>query len=218
VSKKPKTSVLRYSLLSSTSAFIYNTFISFTQFFYTDYLRLSASLIGRGWFLFGIWNTVNDPVSGIVSDKFKEKYKERKKLMTVLILPMTVAYVLIWLPQPGVNETLLFVYFLVAISVFDLLYTLFSVNVIALVPELFVSLASRTDLTVKSNALNLAMTGAGLILAPLVYTQFGWRIFGLLYAVIALLVYKYAVGAIKEKKKSSQREKRKGREKPKDDI
>lgn len=199
--KKPNSpNTLRYSLLNSTSAYLYNSFITYTQFFYTDYLRVSASMIGRGWFVFGIWNTLNDPISGILSDKFRDRYKGRKKLITVLIIPVVIAYMLIWFPQPGTNENVLFIYFLVIISVFDLFHTIFSVNVVSLIPEIYKSLKTRTDLIAKTNALVLVFTGVVLIPASFIYTEYSWRLYGFIFALLALVLYRFAVGAINEKK------------------
>ena len=40
-------------------------------FFFVNYFKMSPALSGLCWMLFGLWNAVNDPLFGYISDKTK---------------------------------------------------------------------------------------------------------------------------------------------------
>jgi len=47
------------------------------QFYYIDVLGLSAALAGVIWFFFGLWNAVNDPLMGNLSDRTRTRMGRR---------------------------------------------------------------------------------------------------------------------------------------------
>ena len=53
-----------YSFGNAAGLLTYTTFNAFIQYFYTEVKGLPPNWVGRGWFAFGFWNAVNDPISG----------------------------------------------------------------------------------------------------------------------------------------------------------
>ena len=47
------------------------------QFFYIDVVGLSAAVAGVIWFLYGLWNAVNDPLMGNLSDRTRSPLGRR---------------------------------------------------------------------------------------------------------------------------------------------
>jgi GPH family glycoside/pentoside/hexuronide:cation symporter len=47
------------------------------QFYYIDVLGLNAALAGVIWFFFGLWNAVNDPLMGNLSDRTRTRMGRR---------------------------------------------------------------------------------------------------------------------------------------------
>lgn len=194
--------VFLYSLGSGAGVFLYNTFNSFIQFFYTDVVGLPSQWVGRGWFIFGFWNAINDPVAGWLSDNTKAKIGRRKWYIRLLALPVTIAFVLIWLPIFNIEEhgvMTVFIYFLVIISIYDLIQSMITLNVDALFPEMFkkhsTRLASLTIVVVVGSVLG----GMAVALAPLAYkSSLGWAGMAIIWALVGLALYLLSLFGIQE--------------------
>ena len=65
---------LLYAAGSLGVALSYQAFGTYIQFFYIDILGVKASLVGIGWSVYGIWNAVNDPLAGYLSDNTKTRW------------------------------------------------------------------------------------------------------------------------------------------------
>lgn len=177
-----------YSLLLALPSALYNLFVTFAQFFYTDILKLPATSVGRGWFLFGFWNSLNDPIAGIVSDKFRDKFGNRNKLVKAIIFPLIITYALIWWPKTTDNTNLYLLYFIIVISLFDLFNSLFTLNMNSIIPGTFKTLKERTGLITLVNVVLLIVMGITISAAPTIFTNYGWRTFGLVFSLPVLLI------------------------------
>jgi len=69
---------LFYSLGNAAGLLTYSTFNTFIQYFYTTVMGLPPEWVGRGWFAFGFWNAVNDPVAGWLSDRTSTRWGRRR--------------------------------------------------------------------------------------------------------------------------------------------
>jgi GPH family glycoside/pentoside/hexuronide:cation symporter len=194
--------VYLYALASGAGVFLYNTFNSYLQFFYTDVVGLPSQWVGRGWFIFGFWNAINDPIAGWISDNTKAKIGRRKWYIRLLALPVALAFMLIWLPPFDVEQDgilTVFIYFLVIISIYDLIQSMITLNVDALFPEMFkkheTRLASLTVVVIIGSVLG----GMAVALAPLAYkSSMGWTGMALIWALIGLALYLISLFGIEE--------------------
>ncbi|MBD3195029.1 MAG: MFS transporter [Candidatus Lokiarchaeota archaeon] len=111
-------------------------FLIFTFYFTVVKIELNYMLIA--YVIWGIWNAVNDPVLGGVSERTKAKTKwgKRKYFLTISFIPLSITMILMfWVPFD--DQVIKFIWFLVTIITFEFFYTLFDVNVNALFPEMF---------------------------------------------------------------------------------
>ena len=128
------------------------------------------------YILWGIWNAINDPFLGALSERTKHrgKWGKRKFYLIISIIPLCIMMVLLFfVPFNTSGKTIEFFYFLITIIVFEFFYTLFDVNVNALFPEMFPTEKKRasTNLFIKITlvvALILASLLPGLIIPDLV--------------------------------------------------
>lgn len=130
---------LLYSAGSLGVALSYQAFGAHIQFFYIDILGVSATLVGLGWTFYGIWNAVNDPLAGYLSDNTKTRYGRRVPWIASFFIPLGLFFYLLWVPPVGVlngGEVPTFVYFMAVVLIFDLLWTLVVMNWTALFPEM----------------------------------------------------------------------------------
>ncbi len=116
------------------------TFLIFT--FYFSIIDLPAGWIALGFIIWAIWNAINDPMLGAISDRSNIRMGRRKPFIIIGIIPLVVINVLLF-TAPLEPKPLAFAYFLIIIIVWELFYTMFSLNQTSLFPEMFRDLDQR---------------------------------------------------------------------------
>lgn len=122
-------------------------FLIFTFYFTVIKIDLVYMLIA--YVIWGIWNAVNDPILGGLSErtKSKERWGKRKFFLTLSFIPLSITMILMfWVPFE--DQIIKFVWFLTTIITFEFFYTLFDVNVNALFPEMFPSENKRASVNI----------------------------------------------------------------------
>jgi len=137
-----------YSLAGFTDVVLFQffTFLIFT-FFYAV-VGLNVNLITLAFILWSVWNAINDPMMGALSDKSTSKWGRRKPFIIAGIYPLLIINILLWTP-PTDSQLNTFIYFLVIIIIWEFFYTMWSLNQTSLFPEIFVNLEQR----VKANTI-----------------------------------------------------------------
>lgn len=131
-------------------ALSYQAFGTYVQFLYIDVLGLKATLVGLGWSLFGIWNAVNDPLAGHLSDRTRTRWGRRRPWIATAFIPLGLFFYLLWAPPAPLiaqGELPLFVWFMGVILIFDLLWTLVVMNWTALFPEMIPGARERAGVS-----------------------------------------------------------------------
>ena len=62
-----------YGMGNFANTVVQQVFNNRIQFFYIDVVGLNAALAGIIWFIFGLWNAVNDPLMGNISDRTRSR-------------------------------------------------------------------------------------------------------------------------------------------------
>ncbi|MBD3211958.1 MAG: MFS transporter [Candidatus Lokiarchaeota archaeon] len=119
-----------------------------------------------GFIVWTLWNAINDPLLGAVSDKTSSKWGRRKPFIVGGLIPLILLIILLWTPFG--TTFMQFIYFLIIINVFDTFYTMYSLNQTALFPEMFQNLEDRA----KANNYVQIFNVIGLLLATLIPTLF----------------------------------------------
>ncbi len=177
------------------------TFFIFT--FYFSVVGMDVNLITVVFIIWSIWNAINDPLMGALSDRTQTKLGRRKPYMIVSIIPLCVIMVLLWTP-PVYSELASFIYFIIVVILFDITYTMYDLNYASLFPEMFQDLDNRA----KANNIKQGFTVIGLIFAFIMPTFFipklddpqyisNYSVAGLIMAIIvaigALICIKFGV-------------------------
>lgn len=155
---------LLFSLSAVPDQLTYQAFSLYVFTFFFAVIGLNMIHMWIGYVAWGVWNMLNDPMLGALSDrtKCKKRWGKRKFFMLIAIVPLALMMVFLFTVPPG-DELIKFIYFLIVIFVFELFYTLFDVNVNALFPEMFPTENQRT----QTNVWIKGLTVLGIIFASL---------------------------------------------------
>ncbi len=188
---------LTYSLGSFAHTMSYQAFTNRVQFFYIDVLGIGTSLVSLVWFLFGIWNAVNDPLMGQLSDRTRSRWGRRLPYLFAGALPLGLAFWLLWTPPIG-DQVLTVIYLAAILFVFDTLSTLLLTAYHALFPEITSGTADRANLAAWRESLSVVGLVVAFILAPTLSKQLGYPWMGAIVGVLAVIGYMLSTLGLKE--------------------
>ncbi len=125
------------------SMFAYGVFGAYFFFFYEVAVGLNAIFIATAMIIFTIWDAVNDPLIGYLTDhitKLTRRFGKRFPWIIVGIIPANFVFALMFMP-PMVNAATdpmpIFIWIVVTTCLFDSLATLCFINVESLFPDKF---------------------------------------------------------------------------------
>ncbi len=185
---KPWQKIL-YSAGSLGTALSYQAFGTYIQFLYIDVLGLKAALVGTGWAIYGVWNAVNDPLTGYISDHTRTRWGRRIPYIATLTFPLALLFYLLWVPPSPIvqgGQTPLFVYFMVAVLFFDLLWTWVVMCWTALFPEMFSEQKERATVSGWRQMFSVIGLLIGVALPPMLAGE-GWSQRGQMAALFAVI-------------------------------
>jgi len=201
MNEKKKDTTTKKAAAYSTSQIVntaaYQTFALLTFTFYFAVIGINVNLITIGFIIWSVWNSINDPVLGALSDRTHTKWGRRFPYIMISIIPLAIIMILLFYPPLSfgvTNELINFAYFLVIIIIFEFFFTMFDVNLIALFPELFITEDERR----KANAIKMAFYVIGLLISFVLPTIFipdfsdpaylaEFQIFGVIDAVVIII-------------------------------
>ncbi|RLE63353.1 MAG: hypothetical protein DRJ38_07795 [Thermoprotei archaeon] len=190
---------IAYGMGNLGVALLYHWIGTFLIYFYVDEVRLDPSLVGLGFLLaYGIWNAINDPIAGYVSDRTRTRWGRRIPYVLFFTPLMILFFILIWCPPVG-NASLqspynvwVFLYFTVITGFFELFYTFVNVGWNSLFPEMFQKLEERAEVSIYRQVAAMFGILTGITFGPLIlewltesYGTFkGWFLTGCIMASI----------------------------------
>ncbi len=173
-------------------------FLMFT--FYFAVVQLEITLITVGFIIWAFWNSFNDPMLGYLSDRTHTKFGRRLPYIMIAIIPLGVILSLLFTPPLPIgveNQLGNFAYFMIIIILFELFYTMFSLNATSLFPETFISKDDRT----KANNVRQVFLILGLVVAFILPSLFikdysdpssktlgQYQIFGIVLGIIVIVI------------------------------
>ncbi len=104
--------------------------LSSMDFFYRNVIGLSAGLILVSMIIFAIWNMVNDPLLGFLTDrplKWTKKRGLRAPWVVLMTAPMLIFFILIWTAPVATGDGMnSLIYMLVIVCLFDTFFSVYN--------------------------------------------------------------------------------------------
>jgi GPH family glycoside/pentoside/hexuronide:cation symporter len=106
---------------------------------------------GLAWILYFVWNSINDPLVGYLSDRTHTKYGRRIPWLMVSAPLLTLGFILLFFPpmvDPTIasNQWLLFIWLFITLMIYDTAYTIFGLCQGALISELTIEPEERAHI------------------------------------------------------------------------
>lgn len=188
---------ISYAMGNFANTIAYQVFGNRIQFYYVDILGLNAATAGILWTIYGLWNAVNDPLMGQLSDRTRSKFGRRVPYVAFGAIPLGLSFFFLWTPiqKPA---WLLATYFLVILFIFDTLYSLTIIAYNSLFPEVAPSVRDRVDLSTVREILGTIALLLSYILAPILAESLGYLWMGAIMGVLVAVGYLIAMIGVKE--------------------
>jgi glycoside/pentoside/hexuronide:cation symporter, GPH family len=157
----------------------------FQLYFLTDVARLRPDYAGWAVGAGRIWDAINDPLFGLLSDRIRTRWGRRRVLLLFGAVPLGLSFILMWV-VPGMGQLGLTIYYALVFILFDTVFTLVHVGYNALTPEMTSDYDERSSL----NGYRMVFSISGTLGAIILATVLGWSIKDqrLLYGLIGLIL------------------------------
>ena len=143
----------------------------FQLYFMTDVAGLRPDLAGWAVGIGKIWDAVNDPLIGLLSDRIRSRFGRRRVMLLIGAVPLGLTFMLMWLVPPF-GAVGLAMYYAATFIIFDTVFTIIHVSYNSLTPELTSDYDERSTLNGYRMVFSIIGTLGTIILA----TVMGWFI------------------------------------------
>lgn len=171
-------------------------------FYIVDVKNLPVAWYSTFWFFYTIYNALNNPVLGFLSDRTRSRWGRRLPYILFGGLPYALAFALLFTaPFDGKSDPRgLLIYFGAAIILWESLYTALATGYYGLMPEMFGSYEERTDVAAKMNIFQIVGLFIGAALPPMLANLMGWSNMAMLFAGVSVIAIYAGYPAMFERK------------------
>ncbi len=166
---------LAYGAGDLGAAITANILAFFLLFFFTNVAGLGAGLAGSILMIGKIWDAVNDPIVGVLSDRTQSRMGRRLPWMLWGAIPFGIFFFLQWVvprfsSDVGVNQWGLFWYYVIIAILFNTAYTAVNLPYTALTAELTQDYNERTSLNSFRFTFSIGGSILSLIIAQIIFS------------------------------------------------
>ncbi len=119
----------------------------FYAIYITDVVGLDPRLGSFGALAGVVWDGINDPIIGILSDRLRTRWGRRRPFLLLFAIPFGLSFITLWSAPRWESQTALLIYVTLSFMLADTLQTLVGVPFLSLTPELTPDYDERTTLT-----------------------------------------------------------------------
>jgi len=158
---------ITFSLGNFTQWYTNTSFNTWVLAFYFTAVGLRIEYIAIAFITWSIWNAVNDPLIGLLSDRIRTRWGRRKPFIIIGSIPIAIIFLILWIPPSywgNIDQIANFTYLIIMLFSYDTFYTMIALPYDSLFPELYSSVEERAEV----NTYRQAFSSFGLIVAFLV--------------------------------------------------
>lgn len=185
-----------YGLGDAASSMFWKLFGMYLLFFYTDVFGMDAAIVGTMFLITRIWDSLFDPVVGIICDRTESRWGKFRPYLLWVALPFSIMGVLTF-TTPDFSTTGKIIYAYITYSLMMMVYSLINVPYASLLGVISSDTKERTALS--SYRMIFAFLGsmfALVLIEPLVDifgsiagVQTGWSMAIMVFAIIAIILF-----------------------------
>ncbi len=162
---------LAYGAGDLGTAITTNLLSFFLLFFFTNVAGLDPALAGLVLLIGKIFDAINDPIIGVLSDRTQSKLGRRLPWMIYSAIPFGLSFLAQWL-VPTTDKILLFWYYVIIGIVFNTFFTAVNLPYTALTPEITQDYNERTSLNTFRFTFSIGGSILSLFIAQLIFAFF----------------------------------------------
>lgn len=192
-----------------------NILAVFLLLFFTNVAGLNAGLAGSILMISKVWDAINDPIVGMLSDRTHSRWGRRHPWMMFGAVPFGIFFFLQWLvprfsSEPAANQWGLFCYYVAVAIAFNTFYTVVNLPYTALTPELTQDYDERTSLNSFRFAFSISGSILSLVLALGIFAIFKrdlreqYLILGGICAILSILPLYWCVWGTRQRVKLTE--------------
>ncbi|MBL8098482.1 MAG: MFS transporter [Anaerolineales bacterium] len=140
----------------------------FYAIYLTDVVGIEPRLASLGALVGIVWDAINDPIIGTLSDRVKSKLGRRRPFLLWFAFPFGLSFVMLWSAPNWESQIGLLIYVTLAFMLSDTLTTLVAVPYLSLTPELTQDYDERTSLSSFRSFFQLLAAMAVVVTAPMI--------------------------------------------------
>lgn len=133
-----------FSLGDTASNLVWQTLMIFQLYFYTDIFGLPAAVVGTMFLITKIWDSINDPIMGLIADRTNTKWGKFRPFILWLALPFALFGVLTF-TTPDFSLTNKIIYAYISYTLMMMVYTAINIPYSALMGVISASPSQRAS-------------------------------------------------------------------------
>ena len=172
-----KSTMASYAMGKFIAEFLTGAFGSIVFMFYETEVGLAAGYAALATILYSIWNAVNDPVIGYITNKgapFAKRLGRRFPWIIIGLVLCSISFILIFsVPTRWDARTqplFVFLWMVLTICLYDGVYSLWEVNYQSIYPDKFRTQEERTSTAIMGTGIGVLGIAAGFIIPPLLFS------------------------------------------------
>lgn len=135
-----------YALGDTASNLFWMTFVFYGTYFYTDVFGISAAAVGTLFGITRLWDAINDPMMGIISDRTETRWGKFRPYFIWMVVPFALLGVATF-TTPELSVEAKVVYAFVTYTLFGMVYTAINLPYSSLMGVMSADPAERTSIS-----------------------------------------------------------------------
>lgn len=176
------------------------------RFFYIDVLGFDPMMISYAMIAFAVWNAINDPLLGLISDRTKTRMGRRIPWILFSSVPLALSFWLMFAPPLELLKTPVaqIIFFFIIICLYDTFFTAIYLNWEALFPEMFRDEKVRNRISMFKQGGGIVGAVIATLVAPIIIDKLGYPAMGAIFGVATMVTILLSLVGSKEDKRYSE--------------